>query len=191
MKCRICGANLAKENADICVECYKKYQEEEDLKKDNNEVYRVSGSFAVGYSIVKHLEIILIIIIAMIGCFVISNISAGICGLGFLIIYLVVMFLNDRLKGKNDRIVFYETKLMYHTKNILITDDKIIKYTDIVDIKPYQTFKQKIFGRGDLCIYVKGVLPGGSLIGGAQIKDVKNIVKVCEDISQIFSLKRE
>ena len=70
MKCRICGANLTKENADICVECYKKYQEEEDLKKDNNEVYRISGSFAVGYSIVKHLEIILIIIIAMIGCFV-------------------------------------------------------------------------------------------------------------------------
>jgi len=191
MKCRICGANLTKENADICVECYKKYQEEEDLKKDNKEVYRVSGSFAVGYFIVKHIEMIMIFIVAMIGCFALSNIKAGLCGLAFLAIYLVIVLFNDKLEGKNNRIVFYEKKLMYHTKNLLITNDKTIKYTDIVDITPYQTFKQKIFGRGDLCIYVKGVLPGGSLIGGAQLKDVKNIVKVCEDISQIFSLKRE
>ena len=36
MRCRICGAKLKKEG-DICTNCYKKYQEEEDLKKDVNE----------------------------------------------------------------------------------------------------------------------------------------------------------
>ena len=191
MKCRICGAKLTKENADICVECYRKYQEEEDLKKDTNELYRVNFDFAVGYSIVKHLEIILIIAVAAIGCFALSNIKAGISGVVMLVLYLAIVLFNDRLKGKNDRLIFYETKLEYYTKNIIITNNKTIKYSDIVDIKPYQTFKQKIFKRGDLCIYVKGVLPGGSLIGGAQLKDIKNITKVCEDIAQIFNLKRE
>ena len=191
MKCRICGANLAKENADICVECYKKYQEEEDLKKDNNELYRVNSDFAIGYSILKHIEIILIFTVAAVGCFALSNIKAGIAGIALLIVYLAIVLFNDRLKGKNDRLVFYEKKLMFYTKNIFITNDKTIKYSDVVDIKPYQTFKQKIFNRGDLCIYVKGVLPGGSLIGGAQLKDIKNITKVCEEITQIFNLKRE
>ena len=87
MKCRICGAKLTKENADICVECYRKYQEEEDLKKDTNELYRVNFDFAVGYSIVKHLEIILIIAVAAIGCFALSNIKAGISGVVMLVLY--------------------------------------------------------------------------------------------------------
>ena len=33
MRCSICGAKLKKEG-DICINCYKAYQEEEDLKKD-------------------------------------------------------------------------------------------------------------------------------------------------------------
>ena len=36
MKCSICGARLKKEG-DICKNCYKEFQEEEELKKDTNE----------------------------------------------------------------------------------------------------------------------------------------------------------
>lgn len=191
MKCRICGANLAKENADICVDCYRKLQEEEELKKDTNEQYMVKSDFAIGYEIVKRIEIIFILLVACLGCIALQNYIESLFCLIILSVILILLIFNDKLKSKNNRIVFYERKLVHYVKNIFITDEKTIKYTDVTDVTYYQSFRQKIFGRGDLCVYVKGALPGGSLLGGAQIKDVKNIKNVYEDLTQIFEIKRK
>ena len=49
MRCKICGAKLAKENADICLNCYKAYQEEEDLKKDIEEKLIVKRRYKISY----------------------------------------------------------------------------------------------------------------------------------------------
>ena len=43
MRCSICGAKLAKEG-DICKNCYKEFQEEEELKKE-----RELGIYCVFY----------------------------------------------------------------------------------------------------------------------------------------------
>lgn len=190
MKCRICGANLAKENADICVDCYKKYQEEEELKNDTNIIYTIDSRFSMGYEIIKYIEVILIILLAVLGCFALSNIKQAVLCLVGLFLFLLVAIFNDRLKARNNKMTFYESKLVYNTKNILITNEKVLKYSDLADITYFQSIRQKIFKRGDLCIYVKGTLPGGSLIGGAQFKDVNNIKQIYSDLVELLGIDK-
>ena len=67
MKCRICGAPLKKEG-DICTNCYKKYQEEEELKKDTKEVLKFNGKYSIAYEFTKYAWIIAIFILSSIVC---------------------------------------------------------------------------------------------------------------------------
>ena len=133
---------------------------------------------------------ILILLLAVLGCFALSNVKQAVLCLVGLLIFLIVALFNDRLKAKNNKMTFYESKLVYNTKNILITNEKILKYSDIVDITYFQSIRQKMFKRGDLCIYVNGALPGGSLIGGAQYKDIKNIKQVYGDLAELLSIDK-
>lgn len=185
MKCRICGAPLKKEG-DICTNCYKKYQEEEELKKDTKEVLKFNGKYSIAYEFTKYAWIIAIFILSSIVC-----ISAGGILEEFLLILIFVilmgflLFIDKRLAIAR-KVVFYEKKVVYTFNFLFINTKKVVKYSDLTDVTYYQTFRQKRFGYGDLCVYAKGAFPGTTLLNGFQIKNVENVKEVLEAIGQII-----
>ena len=65
MRCSICGAKL-KKAGDICTTCYKAYQEEEDLRKDKKEIFKIRRKYSIPYEVVKYTELYIIFIISAI-----------------------------------------------------------------------------------------------------------------------------
>lgn len=190
MRCRICGAKL-KKDGDICTNCYKAYQEEEDLKKDVNEILKLKRKYSIAYEFAKYAWIIIIFILSSIIC-----ISTG----GFLeellliLIFVAVigflLFIDKRI-AVGTTAIFYEKKVVYNFKFLFINTEKVVKYTDLKDVTYYQTFRQKKFGYGDLCVYARGTFPGATLLNGFQIKNVENVREVLEAIAQIMATIKE
>lgn len=185
MKCRICGAKL-KKDGDICKSCYKAYLEEEELKKDVNEQLRIKRKYSIAYEIAKYIWIFVIFILSSIIC-----ISTG----GFLEELLIILifavtigfllFIDKRI-AMATQVIFYEKKMVYTFKFLFFDTEKIVKYSDLKDITYYQTFRQKKFGFGDLCVYAKGIFPGATLLNGFQIKNVENVKEVLGAIGQVI-----
>ena len=63
--------------------------------------------------------------------------------------------------------------------------EKTVKYSDLADITYFQTFSQKRFGYGDLCVYAKGAIPGTTIFNGFQLKNVENVDEVLNQIGEI------
>lgn len=189
MRCRICGAKLAKENADICLNCYKSYQEEEDLKKDVEERLVVKRKYKISYTFFKYLEVIFIFLLATLGCIACGNIAEAIwCVLLFILVMFLLLAINKQL-AKNTKVTFYNKKVTYTSKNILFHADKTVKYSDLTDITFFQNWRQKRMGFGDICVYAKGSVPGATLLNGFQIKDVENIEAVMQEIQKTLEIK--
>ena len=184
MKCSICGARLKKEG-DICTNCYKEYKQDEELKKDVKEVLKLKRKYSINYEIARYSAMIIIFILMAIlylltKCFAEFFITIILLGaiLGFL------MFLDKRI-ANGTKVTFYEKKVKYKFKFLFINKTKVIKYKDIKDITYYQSYKQKKFGYGDICVYTKEVIPGAGFFNGFQIKNVENIVEALEKIKEI------
>lgn len=188
MRCRICGAKLAKENADICLNCYKEYQEEENLKKDNNERLVVKRKYKIAYVLVKWIEGISIILLATL-IFLVSGsfIEALMCAAILVATMVAILAISKRI-AKGTKAVFYDTKVVYTFKSWLYNNEKVIKYSDIRDISVFQTYRQKKFGFGDMCFYVKNNVPGASFFKGFQIKDVENVAEVLQKIIEVTGI---
>lgn len=188
MRCRICGAKLAKENADICINCYKEYQEEEELKKDVNERLVVKRKYKITYVLLQWMEAITILIISTLGLVAVGKpMEAILCAIFSCLIIVVVLAIRKRI-AKGTKAVFYETKVVYTVKNWLYNNEKVIKYTDIKDITVFQTFRQKKMNFGDICFYVKSNIPGVAFFNGFQIKDVENVAETLQSITEIIGI---
>jgi uncharacterized membrane protein YdbT with pleckstrin-like domain len=188
MKCKICGSKLANENADICLNCYKKYQEEEDLKKDVNEKLVVKRRYKISYILLKWLELILIFILTILAFIAYSKfLEAFLCFLICAGIMIVILAFSKRI-AKNTRAVFYDKKVVYTSKNLFYNTQKVLKYTDLKDISIYQSHRQRKSGFGDIIFYTKSTVPGASFFKGFQIKDVENVKQVIPDIVSITGL---
>ena len=187
MKCKICGANL-KKDGDICVKCYKTYQEEEDLKKDTKVILKFKRKYSIMYEITKNIWIIALFILSMIVCMSSGTLlEVIIVFLAFVSIFGFLLFLDKRI-AMATQVVFYEKKVVYTFKFLFIDIEKIVKYTDITDITYYQTLRQKRFGFGDLCIYAKGMIPGATLLNGFQIKNIENVSEILQSAHEIIGL---
>lgn len=186
MRCSICGAKLKKEG-DICVNCYKTYQEEEDLKKDVNVKLKVKRKYAIAYEFYKYSELICILILAALGCIAFGNIWSAILGVLLLVVTLGLLFFLDKRIANATTATFYEKKMEYTFKFLFFDTKKIVKYTDLKDVTYYQTRRQKKYGYGDLCVYAKGAIPGATLLNGFQVKNVENVKEVLEQIGEIVS----
>lgn len=184
MRCSICGAKLKKEG-DICTNCYKAYQEEEDLKKDVNEKLRLKRVYSIPYEIAKYTELYIIFILAAIGCWLAGNIIEGFLCLAILMVVLGILMFWDKRVAQATKAVFYEKKAVYTFKFLFIDTEKVVKYSDLKDVTYYQKFRQKKYGLGDLCVYAKGAIPGATLLNGFQIKNVGNVEEVLEKIGEI------
>ena len=176
MRCSICGAKLKKEG-DICINCYKAYQEEEDLKKDVNVKFKIKRKYSIAYEFSKYTEIIVILILSILGCIAFGTIWSVLLG---------ILFFLDKRIALGTTVTFYEKKMEYTFKFLFFNTNKIVKYSDLKDISYYQTLRQKKFGYGDLCVYAKGAIPGATLLNGFQIKNVENVKEVLEQISQVI-----
>lgn len=189
MRCRICGAKLAKENADICLNCYKSYQEEEDLKKDVEEKLVVKRKYKISYTILKYAEVVFIFLLATLGFITYGNVIEAIwCILIFVLLMVLLLAINKRI-AQNTKAVFYNKKVVYTSKNILFHTEKTVKYSDLTDITFFQSWRQRKKGFGDICVYAKGTVPGATLLNGFQIKDVENIDEVMEAIKNTIGMK--
>lgn len=186
MRCSICGAKLKKEG-DICVNCYKTYQEEEDLKKDTNVKLKIKRKYAIAYEFYKYTELILIIVLAILGCIAFGNAISALLGVLLLVVILGLLFFLDKRIANATTATFYEKKMVYTFKFLFFDTCKVVKYTDLKDVTFYQTRRQKKYGYGDLCVYAKGAIPGATLLNGFQIKNVENVNEVLEQIGEIVS----
>ncbi len=185
MRCKICGAKLKKEG-DICANCYKEYQENEELKKDTNERLKLRRKYSISYEITKYIFLIIVFILA----FIVSLAAGGILeALLVILIFAIVMggllFIDKRI-AMATKATFYDTKVRYTFKFLFFNVDKTVKYSNIDDIRYFQTYRQKRFGYGDFCIYTKGVIPGSGFLNGFQIKNVENAEEVLKQISEII-----
>lgn len=184
MKCRICGAELKKEG-DICSNCYKEYQEEQDLKKDKKEVYKISRKYLPAYEITRYIELYIIFILVIISFIATKNFLNAFFTLFVLILLIAgLLFFYKRLAIAT-KAIFYEKKAVYKFKFLFLKKEKTVKYSDISDITIFQTHRQKRFGLGDICIYAKGVIPGASYFNGFQIKNVENVQETVSKIKKI------
>lgn len=188
MRCRICGAKLAKENADICLNCYNDYQESEELKEDTNERLVVRRKYKISYTLLKWIEAIFILVVATLGMFAINKpFEALLCALISLIIIVVILAISKRI-AKGTKVVFYDKKAVYTVRNFLYNNQKVIKYTDIRNISFFQTYRQKKMNFGDICVYVKSNVPAAAFFKGFQIKDVENITETINKINEIVGI---
>lgn len=187
MRCRICGAKLTKDG-DICKNCYKEFQEEEELKKDTKEQLKIRRKYSISYEVRKYTELIVICILAMIVCISAGGLLESLAVVGiFAIIFLVLFFIDKRL-AMGTKVVFYEKKAVYTFDIGIINTTKVVKYDDIDDIRYFQTRRQKKFGYGDLCVYTKGVIPGVGYFGGFQIKNIENVQENLNKIAEILGV---
>ena len=174
MRCSICGARLKKEG-DICKNCYKEFQEEEELRKDTNEQLKIKRKYSISYEIARYAELIVLGALAMIVCISSGGIWESFAVLGiFALIFGFLLFLDKRLAVAT-KVVFYEKKAVYTFDIGFINTTKVVKYDEISDVRYFQSRRQKKFGFGDLCIYTKGLVPGAGFFGGFQIKNIENV----------------
>lgn len=190
MKCKICGAEL-KKDGDICINCYKKYQEEEELKKDVKELLKFKRKYSIPYEIVKYLWIFIIFILSSIVCISTGGILEELLVILIFLVVIGLLFFLDKRIAIGTQVIFYEKKVVYTFNFLFIHTQKVVKYTDLRDITYYQTLKQKRFGYGDLCVYAKGTFPGATLLNGFQIKNVENVKEVLETIGKVIGLVKE
>ena len=184
MRCSICGAKLKKEG-DICSNCYKIYQEEEDLKKDVKEKLKLKRAYTIAYEISKYAWIIVIFILSTVGCMAMENISSAILTLFLGAFLMGLLFFFDKQIARGTKAIFYEKKVIYKFDFLFIHKEKMVKYSDLKDIIYFQTGSQKKYGYGDLCVYAKGAIPGTSLFNGFQIKNVSDVKEKLEKIKEI------
>jgi len=185
MKCKICGAKL-KKDGDICKNCYKAYLEEEELKKDVNEQLRIKRKYSIAYELVKYMWIFVIFILSSLICISTGGfLEEGLLILIFVLLLGFLLFIDKRI-AMATQVVFYEKKMVYTFKFLFIDTEKVVKYSDLKDITYYQTFRQKKFGFGDLCVYARGTFPGATLLNGFQIKNVEAVKEVLEAIGQVI-----
>lgn len=188
MRCRICGAKLAKENADICLNCYKEFQEEEELKKDVNERLVVKRKYKISYVLLKWMEAILILTISTFGLIAVQKpLEALLCAIFSIMVMIIILAISKRI-AKGTKVVFYDKKVVYVVKNWLYNNEKVIKYSDISDITVFQTFRQKKMGFGDICFYAKSNVPGAAFFKGFQIRDVENVADTLQKIYEVIGI---
>lgn len=190
MRCRICGAKL-KKDGDICNVCYKEFQEEEELKKDTVQKLSINRKYLISYEITKCLEIIVICLLAGVLCFLSGGILEALGAFGILAVILGVSMAYSKRASIGTKVIFFEKKVVYTKKFLIFNDEKTIKYSDIRDITYYQTFRQKKFKLGDLCIYTKEIIPGLGYFNGCHIHNVENIDEVLKQIGEIVGLVEE
>ena len=190
MKCKICGAELKKEG-DICKECYKKYQEEEELKNDKNVRLKIKSAYKVEFEVKKYAEFDFFMIL-MIILFAFSKqfLSALLVFVAFVVIELVLFFI-DKKFAIGTTVTLYDKKMVYRRNVFFIHRVKTVKYSDLSDVSYYQTRRQKKLGMGDLCVYAKGKIPGKTLLNGFQIKNVSDVANVLQKIGEIVILPEE
>ena len=131
------------------------------------------------------MELIIIFILAILGCIAFENIWAALLGVLLLIVTMGLLLFLDKRIANSTTATFYEKKAVYTFKFLFFDTQKVVKYTDLKDVTYYQTFRQKKFGYGDLCVYAKGAIPGATLLNGFQIKNVENVKEVLEQIGEI------
>ena len=142
MKCSICGAKL-KKTGDICINCYKAYQEEEDLKKDVKVKLKIKRKYSIAYEFSKYTELIIILILAVLGCIAFGSVLAALCGVLLLALILGFLLFLDKRIALATTATFYEKKMVYTFKFLFFDTHKVVKYSDLKDISYYQTFRQK------------------------------------------------
>ena len=190
MRCSICGARLTKEG-DICKNCYKEYQEEEELRKDTKEQLKLKRKYSIAYEFTKYIEIIVLCILAIVVCISSGGFLETLAVIGiFALVFGFLLFLDKRLAVAT-KAVFYEKKVVYTFDMGFINTTKVVKYDDIGDIRYFQSHKQKRFGFGDLCVYSKGVIPGAGFFGGFQIKNIENVQGNLDKIGEILGITIE
>ena len=184
MRCSICGAKLKKEG-DVCKKCYEEFQEDEELKKDVNEIFKVKRKYSITYELLRYIEIIIIFTLVFVVSILSGSLGNSIITILILLVILGFLLFWDKRIARATSVTFYEKKIVYQFKFLFINQTKVIKYKDLKDIAYYQSFRQKKMGFGDICFYSKGIIQGLTIMV-FQIKNVENVINTSQNIKEII-----
>ena len=113
MKCSICGARLTKDG-DICANCYKEFQEEERLNKDNKEQLKLKRKYLISYEFWKYAELLAICVLAAAVCIMSGGILEALAVFGiFVVVFGILLFVDKRI-AVGTKATFFETKAVYN-----------------------------------------------------------------------------
>lgn len=178
MKCRRCGAVLRKEG-DLCPKCHKAMLEEEELKNDVKALLTVKRKYKPGFHLKQRIDVMFIIFLVVGSLFSAGHFFVGILslavGIGIILAYLAI----QKIYALNEKVVFYEKKVVKYSSVPIIGVDKEIPYKNISDIAYYQqSLRQKKANIGDLVIYVKYT----GFFGGIRLNNVENGNEIIQEI---------
>ena len=194
MKCRICGAKLAKKG-DLCTKCYNELQEEMKFNEDKKVLFTLKPMYSLKRCF-KRIAWYLVIAIASImysiniavteGGF--GNILVSVIGSIGLLLLFVCYFAYRKYYATNNKMVFYETRVKKITKYPLMEKTvKNIKYDDIEDIVYYSAGsidKKKV---GQIIIYARKT----GYFGGIRISEIEDIEGKFEKLRSILPVEFE
>lgn len=179
MKCKVCGAEL-KKDGDICNKCYDKLVKEEEMNIEQNQkaLYILKMKYIPGYEIFKIGDYLIFGIILLLALISTKQMQAFVLALVFILAFILIMLRLKKLKAQKTTCTFYETKIVYKSKN----KEKTILYKDVKDVGYYETFSQKLFKIGDIRIYPEN---GIFITSGINMENVKNVKEEFEKIREI------
>lgn len=177
MKCKVCGAEL-KKDGDICNKCYEKLVKEEEMNVDQKVLYTLKMKYIPGYEIFKIGDYLIFGIILLLALISTKQMQAFIVALVFIVAFILIMLRMKKIKAQKTTCTFYETKIVYKSKN----REKTILYKDVKDVGYYETFSQKLFKLGDIRIYPEN---GIFITSGINIENVKNVKEEFEKIREV------
>ena len=100
----------------------------------------------------------------------------------FYIAYVAIRLVIANYKFSKTKYLFFEKKVVILKRYGKHSEDKVL-YSDIADIKLFQTYLQKFFHIGDIVIILKNK---NILTNQVRLDSLNNIEKVVEDLQHII-----
>jgi uncharacterized membrane protein (DUF485 family) len=192
MRCKKCGVVL-KNEGDLCEKCSKEIQKEKALKADKKEILRIKQKYSPKYILTRKLfEVYIIFILLIFFCAYAKNILGAILCLALLIFIVIAVLAINKKNSKNTYMAFYETKIVFKGKIMLMNVERILSYDDVKDIVFtqgtgwFEKIFQKIFKLGNIYVYPK---KGNIISNGMQLEIVENIENVIENVKNVVGDK--
>jgi len=182
MRCSMCGAQLKKEG-DICNKCYKEYEEYQNLKRDDNVLYKVNRKYLPKFQLTQNWDVCLIFLLVILTLLGLGGVGQSLLALLIFILVIGIVLFWHKSIAKGTVYTFYENSIKYNLDFLFIHREKIIKKSDVTEVKIYQTRRQKWFGLGDIRIYTKG----NFLMNGIDMRNIANVLEAFEKVKGILN----
>jgi len=183
MRCSICGAQLKKEG-DICNKCYKEFKEEEQVKNDKEVLFKLKRKYLPRYQLTQYTDFYIVFFLAIVSLLAFENMAGALILIPVLFISIVILLYLNKLTSRGTQYTFFKTNVKYKYDFLFIHREKVIKNSEVTEIKYYQTRRQKWFGLGDIRIYTKGMV-----FNWLELKNIADVLGTVEKLKKLLNIE--